>query len=140
MKFIDNKLSVCSRNVSDGGNVLKANSALVLDDLDEICNLHGEHLKQVKQSTPEQRVLTVDDWDKVYNFSMYLKQWEADERLSDFLEETMMAQEDLLHDVQLMVSSVSSVICTPSNKVTSISDADGQRYPDIVDVISSVSV
>ena len=35
-----------------------------------------------------------------------------------------------------MVSSVSSVICTPSNKVTIMSDADGQRYPDIVDVIN----
>ena len=30
-KVIDNKLSVCSRNVSDTGNVLKANSVLVLD-------------------------------------------------------------------------------------------------------------
>ena len=39
-----------------------------------------------------------------------------------------------------MVSSMSSFICTPSNKVTSISDADGQRYPNIVDVINNVSV
>ena len=51
-----------------------------------------------------------------------------------------MAHEDLLNDVQLMVSSVFSVICTRSRKETSISDAEGQRYPDIEDVINSVSV
>ena len=54
VKIIDNKLSICFRNVSDAGNVLKTNSALLLDDLDEICNVCGEHLYQVKQSTPEQ--------------------------------------------------------------------------------------
>ena len=80
---IINKLSVCSRNVSVTGNVLKANSVLVLDGLDETCNVHGEHLNQVKQSTPEQRVLTADNCD-VHNFSMYLRQCEADERLFDF--------------------------------------------------------
>ena len=123
------------------GNVLKLNSVLVLDDLDEICNVHGEHLNPVKQSTPEQRVLTADNCDDVHNFSMYLRrQCEVDEQLFDFLKQTMMAQEDLLHDVQLMVSSVSSVICTSINKIRSISDVDGQRYPDIVDVINNVSV
>ena len=78
VKIVDNKLRVCSRSVSDAGNVLKANSVLVLDDLDEICNVHGEYLNQVKQSTPEQRVLTADNCD-VHNFSMYLKQCEAEE-------------------------------------------------------------
>ena len=57
-----------------------------------------------------------------------------------FLEQTMMAHEDLLNDVQLMVSSVSSVICTRSRKVTSTSDAEGQSHPDIVDVINNISV
>ena len=78
MKIIDNKLSVCSRNVSEAGNVLKANSALVLDDPDKICNVRGENSNQVKQSTPEQRVLTAKNCDDVHNFSMYLKQCEAD--------------------------------------------------------------
>ena len=50
VKIVDNKLSVCSRSVSDAGNVLKANSVLVLDDLDEICNVHGEHLKSRSSS------------------------------------------------------------------------------------------
>ena len=78
MKIIDNKLSVCSKNISDAGNVRKANSVLVLDDLDEICNVHVEHLSQIKQSTPEQQILTTDNCDDVHNFSMYLKQCEAD--------------------------------------------------------------
>ena len=50
-----------------------------------------------------------------------------------------MAHEDLLHDVQLMVSYVSSVICTRSN-MTGISDANGQSHPNIVDVINKFSV
>ena len=70
MEVIDNKLSVGSRNVSDAGNVLKANSALVFDDRDKICNVHGENLNQVKQSTPEQCVLTANNCDDVHNFSM----------------------------------------------------------------------
>ena len=140
VKIIDNKLSACSRNVSDAGNVLKANSVLVLDDFDEICNVRGEHLNQVKQSTPEQRALTADNCDNVHNFSMYLRQCEADEQLFAFLEQTMMAHEDLLNDVQLMVSSMSSVICTRSRNETSTSDAEGQSHPDIVDVINNVSV
>ena len=52
----------------------------------------------------------------------------------------MIAHEDLLNDVQLMVSSVSSVICTRSRKLTSTSDADCQSHPNIVDVINNVSV
>ena len=79
IKIINNKLNECSRNVSTAGIVPTANSVLVFNDVDEICNVHGEDSHQVKQSTPEQCVLTADNCDNVYSFSMYLKQCEADE-------------------------------------------------------------
>ena len=55
---------------------------------------------------------------------MYLKQCEADERMFDYLDQTMMAHEELLNDVQLLISSVSTVSGTCGNKIANISGDD----------------